>query len=407
MSASRPHLASLVEDFARHRKQVAVVSSRGLRRHATTYAELAILSRRFAAGLVERNIVAGDRVLIWGGNSAEWIAAFFGCILRGVLPVPVDAASATNFVQRVENEVSPKLLVCDEENLRELNSSTAALELERLSHLLPHGEEGAAAGLKDTDPLQIVFTSGTTGEPKGIVHTHRNVLASLSPIETELKKYLKYEKPFHPIRFLHTLPLSHVFGQFLGLWIPALLAAEVHFQGRIVAREIIDRVRRERISVLVAVPRVLALLEGELKGRLPDLERQIERAVGLSVLKRWWHFRRVHRILGWKFWAFICGGASLPEPQERFWNALGFALIQGYGMTETTALISLNHPSVRQRAALDRCFLGVKCGSRRKVKFWFAAKRFQIPFGRTEAYNSWSRSGWRPVTWRRSMNKVI
>ncbi len=79
-----------------------------------------------------------------------------------------------------------------------------------------------------------------------------------------MQKYLKYERIFHPIRFLHTLPLSHVFGQFMGLWIPALLAAEVHYEPRLVAGEIIERIHGERISVLAAVPRVLDLLQQHL-----------------------------------------------------------------------------------------------------------------------------------------------
>jgi long-chain acyl-CoA synthetase len=193
-------------------------------------------------------------------------------------------------------------------------------------------------------PFQIIFTSGTTAEPKGIVLTHRNVLASLQPIEDEIAKYLKYERWVHPLRFLHSVPLSHVFGQFMGLWTPPLLAAEIHFGEQLEPSRMTELIRRERISVLIAVPRVLQLLRTHLLARYDTLARDLEQAKSLSIWKRWWGFRRVHGALGWKFWAVISGGATLPAELEDFWSRLGFALIQGYGMTETTALVTLNHP---------------------------------------------------------------
>jgi len=202
--------------------------------------------------------------------------------------------------------------------------------------------------VNQSTPFQIVFTSGTTSEPRGIVHTHRNVLVTLEPIENEIAKYRRVERIFHPLRFLHSLPLSHVFGQFMGLWCPALLAAEVHFAERLEPARTTDLIRRERISVLVAVPRMLHLLRVHLLGRFPELAAELNQPVAtggsLAILKRWWRFRRVHRALGWKFWAVISGGATLPAELEAFWSRLGFALIQGYGMTETTALVTLNHP---------------------------------------------------------------
>ena len=193
-------------------------------------------------------------------------------------------------------------------------------------------------------PFQIVFTSGTTAEPRGVVHTHRNVLVSLQSIENEIGKYLKYERVFHPLRFLHSLPLSHVFGQFMGLWCPALLAAEVHFAEQLEPARVTELIRRERISVLVAVPRVLHLLRAHLLTHFPTLAAEIDASAGLSIWRRWWIFRRVHSALGWKFWAVISGGAALPAELEAFWNRPGFVLIQGYGMTETAALVTLNHP---------------------------------------------------------------
>src|ERR1700677_298815 len=109
----RTHLASLVEEFRQHAAETAVVAHRGNRRYATTYDELAQLSGRFANELERRNIAAGDRVVLWGENSAEWIGAFFGCLLRGVIAVPLDAAGSSEFAGRVVGDVSPKLMVGD------------------------------------------------------------------------------------------------------------------------------------------------------------------------------------------------------------------------------------------------------------------------------------------------------
>jgi long-chain acyl-CoA synthetase len=342
----RPHLATLVEDFRRHGKAVAIVSYRGNRRLASTYAELAALANRFAATLIQRKIPAGERIVLWGQNGIEWVGAFFGCVLRGVICVPLDSAGSMDFAQRVIAETQPRLLVGDSELLDHLHSTVPKIVFEDFASTLPFATEAALVdpAVNLDTPLQILFTSGTTAEPKGIVHTHRNLLASVAPIEREIEKYLKYERLVHPLRFLHTLPLSHVFGQFMGLWIPPLLGAEVHFESRLQAQRLMEIARRERISLLAAVPRVLTLLRDLLIADHPELGAEIEAARGEKVWKHWWRFRRIHRSFGYKFWAFVCGGASLAEDLESFWNTLGFALIQGYGMTETSALITLNHP---------------------------------------------------------------
>jgi long-chain acyl-CoA synthetase len=223
---------------------------------------------------------------------------------------------------------------------------------------LPAPDYVPAKALSRSTPLQVIFTSGTTSEPKGIVHTHGNVLASLDPIEREIGKFRRYERPFHPLRFLHTLPLSHVFGQFMGLWVPPLLAAEVHFETRLDAPRLIQLIHHQRISVLAAVPRVLELLRSHLIRLDPALAGRLDSADRVSALGRWWRFRRQHRLFGWKFWAFVCGGATLSENLEQFWTRLGFALIQGYGMTETTALVTLNHPFHTARGSIGKPLAG-------------------------------------------------
>jgi long-chain acyl-CoA synthetase len=340
----RDHLATLLDDFRRFGREIAVVRYQGNRRRVTSYGELARLAGRFAALLVARGIEPGDRVLLWGENSAEWIAAFHGCMLRGVLAVPLDATGTAGFAARVAEDVKPKLAVGDAVLLSRLQGAISKIDFESWLGVLPEEEAGAVNDISADTPLQILFTSGTTGEPKGIVLTHGNVLASVRPIEQGAQPYLRWEKLVHPIRILHTLPLSHVFGQTMGLWVPPIFAGEVHFEERLVAPRLVETIKRERISVLAAVPRVLALLKAHLELKFPELAARTASTDNLKPAGRWWRYRKIHRAFGLKFWALVSGGGALAGPLEQFWNALGFVLVQGYGMTETTALITLNHP---------------------------------------------------------------
>ena len=361
----RDHLATLLDDFRRYDRQIAVVHFQGNRRRATTYGELALLAGRFAALLAQREIGLGDRVLLWGENSAEWIAAFYGCLLRGVLAVPLDAYGSAEFAQRVSADVRPKLAVGDAVLLHQLPSEWLRLSFDDWLSALPAEEAGPIAGLSRQTPLQILFTSGTTGDPKGVVLTHGNVLASVEPIEAGAQPYMRWERLLaHPLRILETLPLSHVFGQTMGLWVPPIFTAQVHFESRLVAGRLIETIKRERISVLAAVPRVLALLKTHLEASHPGLTERIAASTGIRAWKRWWRFRDVHSAFGQKFWAVISGGGALPGPLEQFWNALGLVVVQGYGMTETSALITLNHPFHVARGTIGKPMPGreVKLG---------------------------------------------
>ncbi len=343
-----------LQNFHAHREERAYRQRRGYRTESFTYGQILQMSCAFAHTLEARGIAKGDRVMLWGENCAEWVAAFFGCVLNGVIVVPMDDGAAADFAMRVFQQVQGKLLVGSRRHVNECASEglpIATLTLEDLAQMLrPSASAAPKVELGREDILQIVFTSGTTADPKGVVITHGNVLANIAPLEQEMRGYLKYERLVHPLRFLNLLPLSHVFGQFLGMFLPPLLGGTVIFQDELKPSEVINTIRRERVSVVVSVPRVLQALKQKIERDFEDrresesLRRRFVAAKDKHFLRRWWIFRAIRRQFGRKFWAFISGGAALDHETEEFWGRLGYAVIQGYGLTETTSLISVNHP---------------------------------------------------------------
>jgi long-chain acyl-CoA synthetase len=353
------------ETFYGYGSETAYVYRRGYRTLRWSYREIGEIASQFARELETQHVAKGEHVLIWGENCAEWVAAFFGCALRGVVVVPMDRIASADFARRVAEQVSAKLVVCSGE-LQAHFPELPTLPLEELRAAVERHEKNPypAAEINRNDVLEVVFTSGTTADPKGVVLTHGNILANLETFEPEIRKYLKYERFFHPIRFLNLLPLSHVFGQFLGLFIPQLIRGTVLFQESLNPTEVSRTIKSERVSVVVAVPRMLESLKEkierdfEAEGRLEWFRRQMERAGEQNFVRRWWRFRGIHSRFGWKFWAFVVGGAALDSATEEFWRRLSFVVVQGYGLTETTSLISVNHPFKLGRGSIGKVLPG-------------------------------------------------
>jgi long-chain acyl-CoA synthetase len=346
----RQTLLSYLDDYERRGRETVFVHHRGLRTVRWSYERLVHEAHTFARELSARGIARGDRVLLTGDNNPEWAAAFWGCVLLGAVVVPLDKGSTPEFVDSVTQQTGAKLVVSDP-------------YVRDTSHLrdIPNPRP---TDLNEDAIVEIIYTSGTTSDPKGVVLTHKNILANLRPLEREIGKYLKWERFFHPIRFLNLVPLSHVFGQFMGLFVPQLMGGEVHFHESLNPAEIVRTARKNRISVIVLVPRVLDALRESVerdyaaKGRSRELDQQLATMEEHGFLRRWWTFRKIHNQFGWKFWAFLSGGATLSERTEDFWRRLGFAVLQGYGMTETAALVSVSHPFKRSRGSIGRLMPG-------------------------------------------------
>ena len=346
---ARASILEYLDNFRLHADEPAYVFRRGYRVQRWSYGKVLANAYRFARMLETRGIGHGDKVLVWGENCAEWVVAFFGCLLRGAIVVPIDKIAAPDFASRVAQQVDAKLCVGA---LHHEVPGVPRFELELLREAVAEFAHDPVtyAGITRDDIVEIVFTSGTTAEPRGVVITHGNILANLEPLERQIAPYLKYERIFHPLRFLNLLPLSHVFGQFLGIFLPQLLAGTVLFQDTLNPTEVMRTIKTERVSVVVAVPRLMESLKEKIErdieadGQLERFDRKFNAAKDEHFVRRWWRFRRIHNQFGWKFWAFISGGAALDAETEEFWRRLSFVVIQGYGLTETTSLISLNHP---------------------------------------------------------------
>src|SRR6266481_5246376 len=351
----RKNLQSLFAEFVRFGGDAAVIQKRGYRREKLTYRELHARVLFWSHALAGQGVVPGDRVLLCGPNSAEWVACFWGILLRGAVVVPMDFGSVPDFIQRAIKDAGVKLILRDRQQMN-LPGAPPSIILNDFEDIVNMAVPAADAGVDPADAstrntiAEILYTSGTTAEPRSVVLTHGNFLANLEPLERGIDEYRKYERWLHPLRFVSLVPLSHVFGQFMALFVPPLLGAAVVFEPSSNPGEIMRTIKQERATALIAVPRMLDLLhagierEIEGQGKSPWLKRTLENARGRKFLKRAWMFRRIHRRFGGKFWAFISGGAALSNETEDSFKRMGYAVVQGYGMTETASLISLNHP---------------------------------------------------------------
>jgi len=341
----------------------------GYRTWSYSYAEVAAAARGFADRLRSHGITKGQAVVIWCENRAEWIIALWGCLLEGVVLVPIDYRASADFLARVSGIVDARAIVVgDAVAAGDVQTGAPVWNVAELRATAtdPHGSTRADAGQPDKetgaitadDTAEIIFTSGATSEPKGVIITHRNILANIVPIEREVAKYKTYTRPFLPIRFLNLLPLYHMFGQAMATFIPPMLPGMVVFTRSYAPEDIVRQIRERRVSVLVCVPKMLEVLREHVLRVAPEAATApVEKT---HWVKRWWMFRRIHRMFGFKFWAMVVGAAPLDPELEAFWGRLGFLVVQGYGLTETAPIVTLNHPLRAARGAVGKPIPGVE-----------------------------------------------
>jgi long-chain acyl-CoA synthetase len=319
--------------FRTNKNKKAFIEQTPYRSRISTYHDIEQGAYRIAASFQKLGIKEADRVIIWGENSARWAMTFYACLLSRVVAVPMDASFTAEYVDKIRS-ITEARLVCSDHDPQAWNS------------LL---QENASFDVNPNPPppetlSEIIYTSGTTGDPKGVMITHGNLLANLIPVYNEIQKYKKYTRFFSQLGFVHLIPLSHLFGQVMGLFIPQMIGAKVIFSDPS-PPQVVRAVKNHHASAVICVPHELALIRKLVERRAVKRAAPTNVRKGIAgILQKWWRYREVHQMLGWKFWSFIVGGATLPQEEERFWGELGYAVIQGYGLTETAPSVTITHP---------------------------------------------------------------
>jgi long-chain acyl-CoA synthetase len=353
-------LHEYIDHMARWENRTYLVGYRGYRKVPWTFKEIRNRIYGLSRWLKEKNIKKGDKIILFGKSSPEWVIAFFAILHRGCIVVPLDSGTPERLFSNIYQKTSPALVICDtppsDESITHISfSSIKDFDSQEKVESVP---------ISPDDTAEIVFTSGTTSDPKGVVLTHRNVLSNLKPLDEGIEKHQKIVRFLTPFRILCTVPYSHMFGQVTGLFLPILIGSTIYFTHETGPASLIRAIHRDRILTLIAVPRVLKLLtdhvkaELDAKGKLGGFERRWDKWVKLPYPIRVFFYFDVHLMLGIHFWSFIVGGAPLDPDTHEFWRRLVFSVFQGYGLTETAPIVTMFNPFRHKRDSVGKLFPG-------------------------------------------------
>ncbi len=313
-----------------------------------TYRELERRARIAAWRLRALDLEPGDRILTWSPSTPELPAAYYGAMYARLVLVPLDLRMSADAVDTIVRASGARHLILgtgrDAPNpttagLADFPTTTVdtlAAEPADDDPAFPPDWEARQAAWKRPTPdevFELVFTSGTTGTPKGVMLTHDNVVASI-------ESFHRIVPPMEH-RLVSLLPLSHLLEQAVGLYYALDVGADILYVRSRNPRVIFDALRDHRVTSMVVVPQVLDLfwsaIEREIakRGRSATVDRLRGIARRLPFAVRRLLFRSIHRQLGGHFRLFLSSGAFLPPALQGAWEDLGITVLQGYGATET------------------------------------------------------------------------
>jgi long-chain acyl-CoA synthetase len=341
-----------------------------------TYSELAASVRKLSDYLIERDFEAGARLAILSESRPEWAVAFFAAVRSGMVVVPLDSKLSVAELLPIVKDAEPCLLfvssrfVAAADALRARLSSIAEVvvldakeggpyplssELEARS-----AREGVARSIDET--ALIVYTSGTTARPKGVMITFRNLGHQVMNLEQVMK--LSSEDVL-----LSILPMNHLLELTCGFLGVLYSGGAICYSDTLFPHELARIMRERRVTGMICVPLFLRMLKSSIEketGRLDETARaafdiafKAARLIPFRFARRLL-FRRVHKQLGGRFRCFISGGAPLDPEVSEFFDRLGLPVYQGYGLTETSPVISVNTPRSHRFYSVGKPLSGVR-----------------------------------------------
>src|SRR6478609_179736 len=310
-----------------------------------TYHDLDRRSRLAAWRLRALGLSPGDRLLTWSPSTPDLPATYFGAMRAGLILVPLDLRMSPDAIEGIVRTSGARHLILgtgrDAPDPREAGldrfptTAVEALTADPDASFPPDWEAQMASwpAPAPSDLFELVFTSGTTGTPKGVMLAHDNVVAS---IETFHRIVPRMEH-----RLVSLLPLSHLLEQAVGLFYALSVGADILYVRSRNPRVIFDALRDQRVTSMVVVPQVLDLfwsaIEREVAKRGRDTAfarlRGVARHLPMGLRPRL--FGSIHKQLGGHFRLFLSAGAFLPPALQQGWEDLGVTVLQGYGATET------------------------------------------------------------------------
>ncbi len=335
-----------------------------------TYGEFIGMSRGASALLKENGVARGGRVAMAAENRPEWCAFYMGALMNGCVAVPVDTRLSPGEIRNILEHSEAGAMVYSKETARTVEEAAAGLGVKLLNmdsvNLDKHGMDNSQGAeyeeVGDEELASLLYTSGTTGAPKGVMLTHRNLCS-----DAEAVRGVNLIGPGDNV--LSALPLHHAYPFMCTFVLPLLVGGSVTYPRGLRGEDIVEAVRANGVTVVVAVPLMLELMRDRVLSRLGELPPPLGRASFSAVKALGWLRDRTGlnagrhvfgRRLGSGFRFFACGGARLEPQVMKDLEALGFTVVEGYGLTETSPIVTFNPLGRRKAGSTGKAVKGAE-----------------------------------------------